>query len=178
MAVNEGPGREPVEPEDLDEVDPLDDELVAAGVGPLQRATRAARAEEPSGWSVLADDVKRRARTITRPDHPVLVRLDADGSRTVVSSRVLLAAVRRLLGSAPTHAPDDVVFRVDDERLLAVEVSLVAAFGVDLVTLAEDVRAQVLEEIGSIVTGEGTDAPPLTVDVAVVDVVDGDPRVL
>lgn len=145
-------------------------------VDPLERAVTAARQTEPAGWSVLADDVMRRARALRRHDEPVLADLRPDGSRTVVSTRVLTDLLRVGLTQDAAYAPDDLTFAVEGERLVSVGVSLVAAFGVDLVRTADEVRARVLHQLGELVPLTRTSAEQVAVDVTVVDVVDGDPR--
>ena len=62
---------------------------------------------------------------------------------------------------------------ITDERLVEVSVDLVCSFGPDLHLLAEQVRDEIrgaLHELAEI--------EPERVDIRVVDVVDGDPRVV
>ncbi|WP_299054861.1 hypothetical protein [uncultured Nocardioides sp.] len=145
-------------------------------VDPLERAVAAAQQTEPAGWSVLADDVMRRARALRRHEQPVLADLRPDGSRTVVSTRVLTDLLRVGLTEEASYTPDDLTFVVEGERLVSVGVSLVAAFGVDLVRTADEVRARVLRELDELVPLSKASGQQVAVDVTVVDVVDGDPR--
>lgn len=148
---------------------------------PVVRATRELRRraeadEAPAGWPEVEQTVRERVRSTVRPADPVLVLGDRDdsGSRTYVSSRVLEASLRRLLRRAPTHAPDRITLRVEDERPVRLELSLTCTFGVDLRALAEEVRADARAVLAETV-GADTGRPlPVTVDV--VDVVEGDPR--
>jgi hypothetical protein len=156
MAVN-GQGTEPV-------------------MDPLERATVAARETEPSGWAVIADDVMRRARHLRRQDDPILADTRPDGSRTIVSSRVVVDLLRDDLTQDPSYAPEDLTLTVADERLETVGVGLVAAFGVDLVAMADDVRTRVLAVLDRLLPRLSDAREQVAVDVAVVDVVDGDPR--
>ncbi|MCH1866919.1 hypothetical protein [Nocardioides sp. CFH 31398] len=143
---------------------------------PLERATAVARETEPSGWAVIADDVMRRARQLRRQDDPILADVRPDGSRTVVSSRVVVDLLRTDLTQDASYAPDDLTLTVTGERLDTVGVALVAAFGVDLVTMADDVRARVLAVLEGLLPRLADAREQVSVDVAVVDVVDGDPR--
>lgn len=142
----------------------------------LERAEMLARTMRPPGWSQLAQDVKAGARRVVRPDRTVVAEVKADGSRTMVSTRALVALLGGALRLSPQYAPADLTFRVDADRVSAVEVSLVAAFGADLASVSADVRRCVVAGAGSILAGPGVPTAALVVDVDVVDVVDGDPR--
>ncbi|MEO9323181.1 hypothetical protein ABFT23_06790 [Nocardioides sp. C4-1] len=153
---------------------------------PLRRALEAAKAQDsPDDWVVVASTVRERVAALGRaaPTEPLLVRdaggdlvHDEHGSRAVVSSRAVLSALRRLLLTAPTHAPDGIRLHVDDGELTGVDVSLVGAYGLDLVALAGDVRSQVVEVVTALI-GPGGPFGPAQVQIDVVDVVVGDPRV-
>ncbi|VXC02291.1 hypothetical protein [Nocardioides sp. AX2bis] len=164
-----GPETDPVDPGP--ETDPAD---------PVVRATRELRRraeadEAPEGWPAVERTVRQRVRSTVAPADPVLVLgvRDDRGSRTYVSSRVLEASLRRLLRRAPTHAPDRITLRVEDERPSLVEVALTCAYGTDLRALAEEVRSDARALLAETV-GVGPVPVPVTVDV--VDVVAGDPR--
>lgn len=144
--------------------------------GPLARALDAARDEQPEGWVALSAAIKERVRATVTPAHPLLVRDLPDGSRTFVSTRVVTAALRVLLGQEATHAPSGIRLRLEGDRLVGVDLALVAAYGVDLVALADHVRADVLAELAGL-TGVAL-LTPADVDIDVVDVVEGDPRVV
>jgi uncharacterized alkaline shock family protein YloU len=148
---------------------------------PLDRAIGAARAETPEGWVELSQSVLERVRDLTLPGDPVVVRdaagrlvHDEEGSRTFVSTRVLVRALRVLLRSEPTHVADGIRLDVEDGVLTGVDLSLVAAYGVDLRALADDVRGHVVAELVALL-GPGA-LTPAEVDVSFTDVVDGDPR--
>lgn len=149
---------------------------------PLERATQAARTEEPEGWIELSESIMTKVRSAVTPAEPILafdaavgaVR-DAEGSRTFVSSRVVSAALRRVLQGESTHAPDRLRLQVDDGRLVAVDIAIVASYGVDLVALADAIRQQVLRELVSLI-GPDPEIGPGQVSIEVVDVVVGDPR--
>lgn len=144
--------------------------------GPLARALDAARDEQPEGWVALSAAIKERVRATVTPAYPLLVRDLPDGSRTFVSTRVVSAALRVLLGREATHAPSGIRLRLDGDRLVGVDLALVAAYGVDLVALADHVRAEVVAELVGL-TG-GAQLSPADVGIDVVDVVEGDPRVV
>lgn len=149
---------------------------------PLARAIGAARQETPEGWIEISESIMSRIVGMVRPSEPVLAfaadgaaEHDADGSRTFVSARVIVDVVRRLLQSEPTHAPDGIRLHVDDGRLTGIDLSLVCAYGPDLVALADDVRRRVLAEVRALL---GTD-PAFTeasVAIDITDVVEGDPN--
>lgn len=150
---------------------------------PLERAREAAREERPEGWVELSESIMTRVRAVVTPSEPILTYTelgttdrDGVGSTTRVSARIVVAALRRLL-QQPTHAPDDIELTITDERLTAVHLMLVCSYGVDLLPLAEAVRAQVVDEI---VAHLGPDPAftPADVTIDIVDIVLGDPNLL
>lgn len=142
---------------------------------PLARALEAARSTEPEGWAGLADAIMRRVGALTVPAYPLVVRVLPDGSRTSVSTRAVQTALRVALSQSPTHAPSGIRLELDGDRIVGAEVALVASYGLDLVALADEVRPLVAAEITGL-TGQPLALAAVTVDV--VDVVDGDPRVV
>lgn len=148
--------------------------------GPLERAAAAARAEEPADWPSVSDGIRRRVRATVLPSRPVVVVAadgstdqDVHGSHTYVSSRVVRARLRQVLGAAPDAAAERIDLTIDDDdRLVRVEVDLVCTYGTDLPVAADTARAAVLDVLAELL-GEGTRPP---VDVEVTDVVVGDPR--
>lgn len=145
---------------------------------PLDRAIAAARDEQPEGWAELRESVMDRVRLVLLPSQPLLVRTpegavaqDADGSRTTLQSRVVVTALRRLMSTSPTHALSDVRLEVEDQRLVALEVDLVASYGLDLRALADDVRVQVVDLVRDLL-GPDPDFGAGSVSVHVVDVVE------
>lgn len=151
---------------------------------PLRRAVAAAREETPDGWLEISRSVMSRVRALVSPSDPVLtfgadgdpVR-DAEGSRTYVAARVVQAALRRRLQGVPTHAPDKIVLRVEDDRLVGVELGLVCAYGVDLLAVAERLREDVLAELLGLV-GPDPGLTMASIDISIDDVVAGDPNVV
>lgn len=154
----------------------LDDPTPDPAPDPLARALEAARAEQPEDWVALSSSIMRRVREVVTPAYSLLVRELPDGSRTYVSTRVVTAGLRLALSREPTHAPSGIRLQLTDDRLTGLDLAVVAAYGVDLVALAERVRAEAIAEVVAL-TGQ----PPLSpadVGVDVVDVVEGDPRVV
>ncbi|WP_137292881.1 hypothetical protein [Nocardioides dongxiaopingii] len=150
---------------------------------PLDRATHAARDEPVDRWPEVSAAIMAGVRSLRTPSDPIRVHTDGpparddDGSHTYVSSRVVVDALRRLLQRDPTHAPAGIGLRVDGDRLAAIELDLVGAYGVDLVGLASRVRGDVLVEVTRLV---GADPRFTAADVAIefVDVVEGDPNLV
>lgn len=144
---------------------------------PLERAIEAARDEPLTGWEDFSASVMGRVRTIVRPSEPLLVHTplgttehDDAGSETVLQSRVLVTALRRLFGTSPALDLADVRLEIEDRHLREIEVDLVCAYGVPLRPLAEDVRREVLDLLQQLV-GPDPALGPATVAVHVVDVV-------
>lgn len=145
---------------------------------PLDRAIEAVRGEPtPDTWEEISTSVMGRVRTLVRPSQPLLVHTgdgstvqDADGSETVLQSRVVVSALRRLFGTSPTVDLADVRLRVEDRHLEEIEVDLVCAYGTPLHPLAEEVRRQVLDVLRELV-GPDPALGPASVSVQVVDVV-------
>lgn len=147
--------------------------------GPLERAAAAARAEEPADWPSVSDGIRRRVRATVLPSRPIVVVAadgttdqDVHGSHTYVSSRVVRAQLRQVLGAAPDATAERIDLTIDDDRLVRVEVDLVCTYGTDLPVAAAIARRAALEVLAELL-GEGTRPP---VDVEVTDVVVGDPR--
>ncbi|MEH3034071.1 MAG: hypothetical protein PGN07_08525 [Aeromicrobium erythreum] len=146
---------------------------------PLERATAEMRDEASSAaWLDVSETVKRRVSGIVRPAASLVAVTDDgstrwadDGSRVLVSERVLLPRLRRSVAS-DQRAVDDVRVRRDGDRCVAVEVDLVCAYGSDLAAQGDDVHAVVSDELRDLL---GPD-PERDVVVRVVDVTDRDPR--
>lgn len=157
----------------------------AAGDGLLDRAAalvRRAREEPPAAWPTVAEGVRERVRLLVIPAEPVALHgpegeaLDAAGSRTIVSSRVLVSALRRALRGSAFAAPERIRLDVEDEQLLGLRVELVVAYGSDISEVAARVRAVVASALADLL-GDGLHlGRSLQVELDVVDVVDGDPR--
>jgi hypothetical protein len=150
----------------------------------LARAVEQARREAfdatPQGWVELSDTIMSRVRGLVRPAEPVLVlgpdgpEQDDQGSRTYVSSRVVVDALRRVLQAHPTHAPERIDLRLEDTRLRGVHLALVATYGVELRPLADEVRAEVLVTLRGLV-GPDPELDAAAIEVEFVDGVPGDP---
>lgn len=150
---------------------------------PLDRALEAARHEEPQGWIELSASIMSRVRRTIAPSEPILAfnqaglaEHDETGSRTWVSARIVTAAIRRAL-DLPTVAPDGIDLVIEEERLRRVELSLVAAYGVDLPALAEVARDRVHEAVVGLL-GPDPEFSAASIDVHISDVVVGDPHVV
>ena len=148
---------------------------------PLSRAVEAARRTEPE-WVEVQSSVLRRVKASLGPSEPVLVftadgsaEQDESGSHTYLSTRVLRHELRSLLQSRPTHAPERIELDLEEERLRAVTVRLVAAYGVALPALADEVRADLLSLLRDLI---GPDPAFSAADVTIEfsDVVDGNPN--
>ncbi|NYE34977.1 hypothetical protein F4692_000081 [Nocardioides cavernae] len=148
--------------------------------GPLERAAAAARAEEPADWPAVSDGIRRKVRATVLPSRRIVVvgadgsaDQDEHGSHTYVSSRVVRARLRQVLGATPGVAAERIDLTVDDDdRLARVEVDLVCAYGTVLPQAADVARLAVTAVLDDLL-GAGTRPP---VDVEVSDVVVGDPR--
>lgn len=156
---------------------------MALDPSPLGRAIRAARAEEPPGWVDLAGSIMSRVRAIVIPSEPILTvteqgtpARDEQGSQTYVSARVVTAALRRLLQEHPTHAPDTIDLRLDDDsRLTGISIRLVARYGVELHPLADTLRPQILEIVRDLL-GPASGIDLSAIEIEYVDVTRGDPN--
>lgn len=155
---------------------------MALDPSPLDRATRAARAEEPEGWVDLAESIMSRVRRVVVPSEPILTftaegtpSRDAEGSETFVSARVVTAALRRLLQQHPTHAPETIDLQVDDNRLTGIDIRLVARFGVELHPLADTLRPQIHAIVRELL-GPAPGVDPSMIEIEYVDVTRGDPN--
>ncbi|MEI7056513.1 hypothetical protein WBG06_11905 [Nocardioides sp. CCNWLW239] len=155
---------------------------MALDPSPLDRAVRAARADEPAGWVDLADSIMARVRRVVVPSEPILTftaqgttARDQEGSRTFVSARVITAALRRLLQEHPTHAPETIDLHVDDSRLTSIDIRLVARYGVELHPLADTLRPQILAIVREFL-GPDPGIALSTIEIEYVDVTRGDPN--
>ena len=114
--------------------------MAMSPTGPLERATDAARAEQPEEWETVSAAVKRRVRATVLPARQVVVvaadgstAQDTLGSRTYVSSRVVRARLREALHTGPDLAAERLDLTIDDDdRLTRVELDLVCAYGTDV----------------------------------------------
>lgn len=148
---------------------------------PLERATRAARASSPHGWTELSDSIMGKVRLIVAAGQPLVAYSpsgspvhDDAGSTVLVSSRAVTAAVRRAL-QEPSYVLDGVSLHADDQRLVAIDLELVCAYGTDLMADAADARTRTLDAVLALL-GPVPGLGPGQVEVRITDVVQGDPR--
>ncbi|MBL0747294.1 hypothetical protein [Nocardioides baculatus] len=154
--------------------------MAMSPTGPLERATDAARAEQPEDWQTVSAAVKRRVRATVLPARQIAVvgadgstAQDASGSRTYVSSRVVRARIREALRTGPDLGAERLDLTIDDDDLLTrVAIELVCAYGTD-VRAAADLTRTIVEAVVVDTLGAGTRPP---VDITVTDVVAGDVR--
>lgn len=154
---------------------------------PLEQATalvRAESAEPPQQWGEVRERIRDRVRLLVLPAEPVrLSRLDGAAvddrdSTMTVSSRVLRAAVRQRLSGSTTHVPDAIDLEIEDELLTGLRLELVVAFGADLTAVVGRVRDDVAEALATLLGPDLGFGTPLRIDVEIVDVVPGDPRLV
>lgn len=155
---------------------------MALDPSPLDRAVRAAQADEPAGWVDLAESIMARVRRVVVPSEPILTYTeqgssarDPQGSETFVSARVVTTALRRLLQKHPTHAPDTIDLDVHDGRLSRIDIRLVARYGVELRPLADTLRPQVLAIVRELL-GPIPGIELAAIHIEYVDVTRGDPN--
>lgn len=158
----------------------MPDRAVALGER-LAGAARALAAQPEQGWAGVSTGVVAAVRSASRRSWPV----DADVSdlvvpappgRVQVGDRVLRVQLGRAVGAARGCGVADVALRLDGQRLVGVDLDVVARYGQELHALAAGVRATVLVELGTLL---GPDARVTAVDDVVVrigDVSPGDPR--
>lgn len=123
-----------------------------------------------------------RVRSLVTPSDPILAFSDAgnstrdtQGSRTYISARLVISALRRLLQREPTHAPYGIRLQVEDDLLIGIQLTLVCSYGVDLVALATAVRHDVLGEVARLI-GPNPSLGPAAVSIEITDIVEGDPN--
>ena len=149
----------------------------------LTRAVRAARQEEPTGWIDVSESIMSRVRSMVTPAQPILAFTpagqtdrDAAQSTTYVSARIVTAALRRRL-QRTTHAPAAIDLTVEADRLVALRIELVCAYGVDLHAVADRGRLDLLDEL-QLLLGEDATFTPANIEIAITDVVAGDPNLV
>lgn len=152
---------------------------MAVGEDPLDRAIDAARTDghspDQAGWPELAESTRERVRRIVRPGEPVEAVHDRaggadDGSRTFVSTRVIVPALRAGI-EGPDVAVDRVRLDVEDTVLRSVRIDVVARWDEHLPSLGDRVIAIAGEVLTELL---GPRAVPVTVHV--VDLTVEDPR--
>lgn len=116
-----------------------DETVTTDGTDPLARAAAALRLHTDEGWVAVRQRVVDAALAAVRPARTVAG--DHEHGRFTVSTDVLTDLLREAMEPLPDAAPTRVVFETDDDdRLVEVRVSVVVAFGCDVVETAQEVR--------------------------------------
>ena len=145
-------------------LEPVSEPAPGAGSDALDRATRALREAPEPGWGDVADRLRTRLRTVSRPGRPLTVREDRAGV-VQVDTRVVVDAVRRAVASLPGTRPVAVVVVAAGTRATSVRVDVAVRFGADAHAAADAVRDRTREVLQTLLDA------PRPVDVTVVDVV-------
>jgi len=143
---------------------PPDPRTAGPGADALTRATRALREAPEPGWGDVADRLRTRLRTLSRPGRPLTVREDEAGV-VQVDTRVVVDAVRRAVGALPGTRPVAVVVAAEGTRAVSARVDVAIRFGTDAHASADAVRERTREVLRTVL---GVAHP---VDVTVADVV-------
>lgn len=147
----------------------------------VDRAVRLARESDPPGWIDLTGTVMQRVRAVVLPSEQVLAftrdgrpEHDAHGARTWLSARSITVALRDVCRT--THsAPSSIDLTLDEGRLVALDLALVAAYGTDLQQLAYKMRGRALNEIRALL-GNDPEFGGGDIAITVVDVTRGNPN--
>lgn len=149
----------------------------------LTRAVRAARQEEPTRWIDVSASIMSRVRSLVTAAQPILAFTpagqtdrDAAQSTTYVSARVVTAALLRRLQQT-THAPSAIDLTVEADQLTTLRVELVCAYGVDLHAVAGRGRLDLLDEV-QLLLGVDPTFTTENIEIAITDVVEGDPNLV
>jgi hypothetical protein len=134
-----------------------------AGADALARATRALQDEPEPGWGEVADRLRDRLRSVSRPGRPLVLR-DDDAGVLRVDERVVVDAVRRALVALPGCRPVGVDVVADDGLVARVGIQVWVDYGLDVRRVAESARAVAADVVLAVL---GHACP---VDVDVVDV--------
>ncbi|MFC3689817.1 hypothetical protein [Aquipuribacter hungaricus] len=130
----------------------------------LARATQELRDLPEPGWVEVADRLRSRLRSVSRPGRPLTVGEDEAG-RLQVDTRVVVDAVRRAVAALPGTRPTGVAVVADGTSARSVEVDVELVYGGDVRAAAETVRAATVDVLQDLL------GVTLPVDVEVVDVV-------
>ncbi|MBC3760101.1 Asp23/Gls24 family envelope stress response protein [Quadrisphaera oryzae] len=121
----------------------------ARGADRLAAATAAMRQHTDHGWEQVRGDVVAAAMKAFRPSSPVRA-VHAAGSFTV-ASEVVVTVVRRALEPLPDASADAVRLSTgEDDRLERIAVSVVAAYGAPLLSVADEVRRRTASALESV----------------------------
>lgn len=148
----------------------------------VERATRRLAETDEPGWVDLPGPIMSRIRSLVIPSIAVAVHSpdgyavhDDRGSRTWVSGRLLTNAIRRAL-QHPAYAPSNLTLELDGDRCTRVAVELIASYGQDLNKIAQRARATAQEVVAEVLGPDPDGSVP--VDVELVDIIEGDPRLV
>lgn len=147
---------------------------------PLERAVAAAQEHRPRQWEQVSATIMARVRAVRSGTSDViratLLDAPAEGgvSRTHVSTLVLRDRLREGLRHHD-HVLSDVKFGIEDDHLVRLELSLACRFGADLRSVGARAHA-LADSILDETLGPADPRHPRTVEVTVVDVTEGDPR--
>ena len=113
---------------------------------PVARAAQLLREHTDAGWTVMSASVLSRALRAFRPSDPVRGRHDRGDF--YVASDVVVARVREAVDAVPQAAATKITCSTDQQHALdRVTIQIIAAYGVHLVTLAEQVHAAVVASL-------------------------------
>lgn len=153
----------------------------SASLAVLATAGRELAGVTDPGWTDAADRVVSAVRSATRRSTPVNAVFGdgRDGDVLQVSDLVVVSALRAAMNTTPSSTPQWIELLLggpDGHDCLGVRVELVARYGSDLRALTDDARDVAVAALSALL-GPPEGAEPRTVDLAVADIVEGDPRV-
>lgn len=150
---------------------------------PLERARRQLQddAEQPQ-WLDLSDAIMARVRGISWPAAKVLAvdlegneERDAQASRTFVSARVLRDGLRRAL-TTDTVEPREIDVTVAQDRLVRLELELVATYAQDLQQVGHWAYAEAVQVLTELLGGFSDLDPEHDITVVITDLHDQEAR--
>ncbi|MFY0406971.1 hypothetical protein [Solicola sp. PLA-1-18] len=150
---------------------------------PAERAAEILRSQPVEGWSEISAAIMGQVRRTVMPSDPVVVhgrdgRLaqDQHGSRSYVSARVLVGALRtRLTGAA--FSPSAIrITTGDDDRCTEVTVEIVCSWDTDFQLAGRQARDVVVSTLVDMIGDDPDFDADASVHVHVGDVTEGDTR--
>jgi hypothetical protein len=150
---------------------------------PAERAAEILRAEPVEGWSEISAAIMGQVRRTVMPSDPIVVHgedgtavQDEHGSRSYVSARVLVGALRtRLTGAA--FSPSAIrIGTDDDDRCTEVTVEIVCSWDTDFQLAGRQAREVVAATLVELIGSDPGFDPARAVHVHVEDVTEGDTR--
>ncbi|MDO9380405.1 MAG: hypothetical protein Q7T56_16295 [Nocardioidaceae bacterium] len=150
---------------------------------PAERAADLLRDEPVDGWSEISASIMGQVRRTVMPSDPVVVHgpdgavaQDDQGSRSYVSARVVVAALRTRLTSAAFSPSAIRVTTDDDDRCSEVTVEIVCSWDTDFQHAGRRAREVVETTLLDLVGDDPAFDPDTAVHVHVGDVTTGDTR--